>query len=120
APTTGKVRRDDRKRSRDCRLSGNRVRVSREGTERIGRHVPDWPIRLRRFVARRIASLGRTIHAERYAKLEAASIASKQMEIIIACKTCGLVQRVDELQPDTAAEAKKEWLEWAPEIRISR
>ena len=42
------------------------------------------------------------------------------MEIIIACKTCGLVQRVDELQPDTAAEAEKEWLEWAPEIRISR
>jgi hypothetical protein len=44
----------------------------------------------------------------------------KLMEIIIGCKTCGLVQRVDELQPDTAAEAKKEWLEWAPEIRISR
>src|SRR5947208_14847132 len=31
------------------------------------------------------------------------------MEIIIACKTCGLVQRADELQPDTAAEAKNGW-----------
>ena len=29
------------------------------------------------------------------------------MEIIIACKTCGLAQRVDELQPNTAAECRR-------------
>src|SRR5438874_553181 len=47
APTTGGVRRDDRKRSRDRRLSGNRVRVSREGAERIGRQLPGRAIRFR-------------------------------------------------------------------------
>jgi hypothetical protein len=36
------------------------------------------------------------------------------MDATIACDTCGLVQRVEELRPRTAAV----WLEWAPKIPI--